>query len=163
MEHSFPHVILLLFKSGFLAASPLLALLHAYPHASHLHRKWHCLHDMPFQDLHLPNPCWKTQTEIDNDRVNLRMSCLLHFNCDLAAVHCYIGGEHVGAHHNPDVILSCISHLITPDDATHLHRILTDGSLALFNATGTQREFQEFYKYGNYKSVTARARRSWKL
>ena len=77
------------------------------------------------------HPCWKTQTEIDNGRVDLRLSCLLHFNCDLTAVHRYIGREHIGAHCDPDVILSRVSHLITPDDATHLRRILTDSSPAM--------------------------------
>ena len=107
----------------------------------------------------MPNLHWTTQDAININYVDLHLSCLLHFNSDLATIHHYIGGKHVGAHHNPDIILSHVSHLLTVDDTAHLHHILTDGSPALFNATGTQAEFQEFYHYGNHKSV---ATRSWK-
>ena len=41
-------------------------------------------------------------------------------------------------------------------DAAHLRRILTDGSPASFHASGTNKEFQEFYKYGNHKSIDTR-------
>ena len=82
------------------------------------------------------------QEEIDPYCIDLCLACLLHYDGDLANDHCYIGGEHVGAHCDPDTILSCISHLLAPDDATHLYYILTDGCPAYINATGTQCDFQ---------------------
>ena len=97
-EHTFPHIILLLFKSTYLQSNELSPLFHAYPRAGLLHHEWLQVHNFPFEHLRLPNPNWKTQDTIDDNRVDLRLACLLHFNGDLAAVHRYIGGEHVSAH-----------------------------------------------------------------
>ena len=140
----------------YLQPDELTLLFHAYPHAGLLHREWLRVRNFPFEQLRLINPNWKTQTTIDAYCVDLRLACLLHFNGDLAAVHRYIGGKHVRAHHDPDVILPCVNHLISTDDVVHLRRILTDGLPASYNASGTNLEFQEFYQYGNHTSIDTR-------
>jgi hypothetical protein len=81
------------------------------------------------------------------------MAMLFHYDMDLAAVHRRIGGNHVGAHRNPDLILRQVQGLVHRKTFEELRRILCDGCPGLFNEEATYEQYQEMHEYGNHKSV----------
>lgn len=153
-ERAFPHVVLPLFKCGFLRRRDLSVLFVAYPRASVLWTEWRRVRRFDFRILRQPNPGWEAQTEIDDHRVDLRLACFLHYNMDFAALQRFHGGNHAGAHRDPDRIVPQIRDLVDPSVARDLDRILRVGCPALFNTEGTRQEFQEMFRYGNHKSLS---------
>jgi hypothetical protein len=81
------------------------------------------------------------------------MAMLFHYDMDLAAVHRGIGGNHVGAHRNPDLILRQIEGLVDRKTLEELRRILCDGCPGLFNEEATYEQYLEMHEYDNHKSV----------
>jgi hypothetical protein len=51
---------------------------------------------------------------------------MFYYNLDLAAVHCRLGGKHVGAHRNATLIESRLRHLLEPKLLGELLRVLVD-------------------------------------
>jgi len=104
-DASFSHTILLLYKSQYLQKKDLKQLWAANPSTKTLWTEWKRVKSIDFRPLQRQNPNWKKQTSIPKERTDMRLSCLFHYNMDLAAVHRFIGGNHIGAHRDPDVII----------------------------------------------------------
>jgi hypothetical protein len=152
-ERVFPHIVLPLFKQGFLDAEDMGNLFKAMPSTRTLWNEYQRVAHIDWTPLCEPNPNWKEQTEIDDNRVDMRTAMLFHYNLDLSAVHRKLGGNHVGAHRNPEFILQQVSGLIDRTTYNHLRRILVDGCPGVFNEEATYEQYREMYKYGNHKSV----------
>jgi hypothetical protein len=74
---------------------------------------------------------------INDTLVDMRMALLFHNNMDLAAVMCFLDGEHVASHRDPDVILPQVEGLIPSDVYNDLEHIMRFGAPAKFNEHGT--------------------------
>jgi hypothetical protein len=83
----------------------------------------------------------------------MRTAMLFHYDLDLAAVHRKIGGNHVGAHRNPEVILRQVEGLLDQKTYEHLRRIRCEGCPNVFNEEASYEQYLEIHKYGNHKSV----------
>jgi hypothetical protein len=101
-----------------------------------------------------PNPKWQIQTEIDEDRIDMQIAMLFHYNMDLAAVHWWIGGNHVGTSRDHHALLHQVKDLVPPKVLWNLWHILLDGCPAKFNTEGSHREFLQMLAYGNHPSMT---------
>jgi hypothetical protein len=152
-EPVFFHVLFPLLKLGFLAFREMRRLFVAVPPASKLWHEYQRVKDLDWSPLCSWNMNWQDQTEIDDHRVDMRLSMLFHFNLDLAAVHRAIGGNHVGSHRDPDVILPRLSGLLDDRMLSEIRRIYTDGCPCRFNDSGTAKEFAEALEYGNHPSL----------
>jgi hypothetical protein len=119
-ERVFPHIVLPLFKQGFLDAEDMGNLFKAMPSTRTLWNEYQRVAHIDWTPLCEPNPNWKEQTEIDDNRVDMRTAMLFHNNLDLSAVHRKLGGNHVGAHRNPEFILQQVSSLIDRTTYNHL-------------------------------------------
>ena len=152
-QRVFPHILLPFLKRGFLDPHDMSTLFDAMPKAGTLWKEYQRVKDLDWSPLCNPNPSWKEQKEIDPHRVDLRTAMLFHYDLDLAAVHRRTGGNHVGAHRNPEIILHQVKDLLDRRTFEHLRRILCDGCPSVFNEEASYEEYLEMYKYGNHKSV----------
>ena len=148
------HIVLPVLKHGFLTSDDIRILSKASSPIGKLWSEYQRVKDLDWTPLCESNPKWQTQEKIDDDRVDLRMATLFHFDMDLAAVQRHIGGHHVGAHRNPEELLKRLQHLLPPKLLADLRRVLVDGCPARFNTDGTQWEFQEMLAYGNHPTVS---------
>ena len=148
------HIVLPVVKQGFLMPEDICSLARASLPIKHLWKEYQRVKNLDWTPLCEPNPNWQTQEKIDEERVDLRMAMLFHYDMDLAAVHRRIGGHHVGAHRNHEELLERVKHLLPPKLLKELRRVLVDGCPAKFNAEGTHLEFQEMFAYGNHPTVS---------
>ena len=154
-EPGFDHILFQIYKSKFLQKKELKNVWRASPKTKKLWNEWKRVKHLDFRPLREPNLQWTTQTTIDDTRVDLRLALLFHYDLDLAAVQRFIGGNHVGAQRDPDVILPRVKDLIPPDVYDDLERILRFGCPAKINAEGTNEQFRQQLRYKNHKSFTS--------
>jgi hypothetical protein len=152
-ERVFPHILLPFLKQGFLDTSDMSNLFVAMPSSKKLWSEHERVKDIDWTPLCRPNPNWKEQKVIDDTRVDMRTAMLFHYNLDLAAVQRKIGGNHVGEHRKPEIILSQVQGLLDQKTYEHFKRILCDGCPGVFNEEASYAQYKEMYLYGNHKSV----------
>jgi hypothetical protein len=137
-ERVIPHIVSPLLKGGgFLDSDDMSNLFGAMPSTCTLWNEYQRVKDLDWTALCQPNPNWKEQTEIDDHRVDMRTAMLFHYDLDLAAVHRKIGGNHVGAHRNPEIILCQVEGLLDWKTYKHLCCILCEGCPHVFNEEAT--------------------------
>jgi hypothetical protein len=137
----FFHILLPVLKSNYLTPRHKRRLFTTFPEADKLWTKYKQVEHLDWTPLCTANPNWQEQQQIDNERVNLHLAMMFHYNLDLAAVHCRLSGNHVGAHRNATLIESCLRHLLEPKLLGELLRVLVDGCPAKINSYGTHRQF----------------------
>jgi hypothetical protein len=152
-EAAFRHVLIPLWKSGFLCsfdwdnlakgneyACDLLALLSEYG-------------DVDFNQLRgFPNGALDA-TDISTNRMRMATAALLHFNGSLATLTRWMGGPHTGEHRDHDGFLNRWKPVLRDHTYRDLERILLCGAPAQCNASASERNFQKFLAYGNHASV----------
>jgi hypothetical protein len=153
-EKCFRHILLPLFKSGFLSCRATKALEKACRRARQLQqlRKKH--QNVDFLPLQGFQADWESTTTIREDWKAMTTACLLHFDGDVATMVRWIGGPHVNAHLNVTTILATLQPIVDPDIYSDVERILTLGAPAVCNAEASEANFQAYLKYGNHQSVT---------
>jgi hypothetical protein len=66
---------------------------------------------------------------------------------------CYLGGQHIAAYQDPDVILPQVKGLISDKVCDDLECIMHYGAPAQYNKHGSFEQFLEYQDYGNHKSI----------
>jgi hypothetical protein len=117
-----------------------------------LWKEWKRLAKIDFRSLNKPNPNWERQTTFDKSRIDMMMACLFHYDLNLVSMVLFCGGNYIGAHRDPDIILPRVHGLLPPQVYQDLKRIYTYGCPALFNAEGTWEQFRSYMAYGNHRS-----------
>lgn len=153
-EKCFRHILLPVFKSGFLSRRNLKNLERASFRARQLQQLLKKYAGVDFRPLRGFQPDWESVTTIREDWKTMTSACLLHFDGDVATVVRWIGGHHTNAHLNPPEILAKLRPIIDTDIWSDLQRILTTGAPAFCNATASESNFQAYLQYGNHTSVT---------
>jgi hypothetical protein len=141
-------------KRGFLEMFDLRSLLLASPLLSRVWSEYIRVKNLDWTPLCGPNPQWQVQTQIDESGIDIRMAMLFHYDMDLAAVQCRLGGNHVGAHRDVSKINDRVRHLLDPNVLANLKCILLHGCPAEFNAKGMHQVFLEMLAEGSHLSVT---------
>jgi hypothetical protein len=149
----FRHVLVFVFKSGFLIVRTKRAFLRVSPFACRLVRLIARYGTIDFTPLrqgistNLPTP------ELIAPTQSLVTACFLHFNFDTPSVG-YIGGQHIAAHRDVPAIMKELRRAgVDPAVLVDLERIYTIGSPALCNAATTEKNFRAFMAYGNHKTI----------
>jgi len=149
------HVMLPLFKSRFLQQSSLDCIFRSYPRATMLWNEHNRLKNIDFSPLRNPTPNWSTQTAIDPHRVDMMAACLLHYDLDIPALVQYCGGEHLGAHLQPQDALPHVEDILDPVVVEDLRRILTYGLPGHVNGDISAQQFREYLTHCNHSSLAA--------
>jgi len=156
-EAGFRHVLLPLWKSGFLAGDTYSwgALCSAYYPAAVLRDLLDEYGGIEFEQVRGFNPHWESETTINEQRVACATAAFLHFNGSVADLVRWIGGPHVGAQRDHTSTLSCMTEAGV-DERVHndVHRIFHCGIPALCSGEATERNFRAYYDYGNHTTVT---------
>jgi hypothetical protein len=109
--------------------------------------------NVDFLSLRGFDPDWKSRKELSAERQAMTTACFLHYKLDTPSVVRWIGGPHVAAHRNVDLVLARLRISVAPAVLKDLERILRFGSPALCNATSTEENLQAFRQYGNHKTI----------
>ena len=81
------HIVLPVLKQSFLMPVDMCSLAQASSLISKLWSEYQHVKDLDWTPLCEPNPNWQTQEQIDEERVDLHMAMLFHYDLDFAAVH----------------------------------------------------------------------------
>ena len=148
------HLLLLLWKSGFLLGDGWSALCVASQPAATISRLLRRYGDTDFNPLRGFPTAWADETSVNEQRVHMTSAALLHFNGSAADVVRWVGGPHVAAHRDHATILQRLA-LTNADSSvlSELQRIFTCGIPKWWNVASTEDNFQAFYNYGNHATV----------
>lgn len=153
-EAAFRHVLVHLFKSGFLFGNGWSRLVVASRDAFVLTSLFREFGDVNFNPLRGFPRGWKEETVVNEDRVRMTTAALLHFNGSAADMVRWIGGPHVAAHRDHPSILKRLRSASTPKPVLkNLERIFTSGIPNRCNASSTEANFQAYSDYGNHSTV----------
>ena len=164
-EASLRHILLPLWKSGFLAGDTA-----SWDNFSDAYYPVRVLSDLlddygdvDFTSLPGFPQQWESETEVNMDRLAQVSAALLHFNGSVADLVRWIGGPHVGAHRDHPTILSRLEEAGLPQSLLDtLSRIFYQGIPNHCNADSTERNFAAFYNYGNHSTVDADPAKAYK-
>jgi hypothetical protein len=109
--------------------------------------------NVDFRPLRNPVLNWNDEVEINEDRVRMITACFIHYKFHTPSVVRFIGGVHVGAHRDTAAILKELKGKINDQTHRDLEWLYTRGAPHICQATSSEENFLEFYKYGNHKSV----------
>ena len=164
-EAALRHVLLPLWKSGFLAGDVYTwdSLCLAYYPASLLRDLLSDYGDVPFSSARGFNPDWSTETDINQDRVAATTAAFLHFNGSVADLVRWIGGPHVAEQRDHHTTMKRL-HQAGVDErvCSDLRRIFYDGIPALCQAEATEDNFRAYYRYGNHSTVDEEPEKTYK-
>jgi hypothetical protein len=155
------HVLLPLVKSTYLDQANWTALQVAYRPASTLASLLKEYTSIDFRPLQGYPKSWKNN-EIDQNRVRMATSALLHFEGDAAALVRWIGGPHTGAHRDVPATIKYLEGKINPSTLADLERIFLHGIPSQCNASATEANFQVYLAYGNHNSVDEDKEKTYK-
>lgn len=111
-EKCFRHILLPLFKSGFLPCRAHKALARAFPHARQLQQLRKRYQHVDFRPLQGYQADWESTTTIRSDWKEMTSACLLHFDGDVATMVRWIGGPHVNAHLDASRVLTLLKPIV---------------------------------------------------
>ena len=153
-EKCFRHILLPLFKSGFLPCRAKKALATASIDARRLLQLIKRYRDVDFRPLQGFQADWEATTTIRSDWKAMTSACLLHFDGDVSTMVRWIGGSHVNEQINISDTLAKLKPILDAELYTDVARLFTFGAPAFCNAEASEANFQAYLKYGNHKSVT---------
>jgi hypothetical protein len=85
------------------------------------------LENLDFSPLKAPRLDCANQQQISPHRVDLATAGLIHYGMHPGMLLRYLKGEYTGESRNVDAILEKVVPYIEPEDAEHIHRIITQG------------------------------------
>jgi hypothetical protein len=106
-------------------------------------------------------PDWESVTTICPDRVRMASAALFHFDGDAAALVRWIGGPHVHAHRDVPSLLAFLQDKLDPSLLSEIRRVFTTGIPRACNASSSEANFQEFFRYGNHASASSAADKAY--
>ena len=164
-EASLRHVLLPLWKSGFLSgdAWSWAAFGSAYYPVRLLHDLLQQYGDVDFSSLRGFPSGWANEQEINTTRAAMVSAALMHYNGSAADLVRWIGGPHVAAHRDHPAILRRLQRAgLPPNLLVTLSRIFNDGIPAYCNADSTEANFVAAFAYGNHSTVDADPDKAYK-
>ena len=164
-EAALRHVLLPLWKSGFLAGDhdSWNSFCLAYYPAAQLRDLLADYGDIPFETARGFNPHWDTEVEINTDRVAATTAAFLHFNGSVADLVRWIGGPHVGEQRDHPTTMERLKMADVEERVRRdLRRIFYDGIPALCQASATEKNFLAYYRYGNHSTVDEDPEKTYK-
>jgi hypothetical protein len=151
----FRHVLLFVFKSGYLSVPACRQLMRASILAPRLNWRRQRYKGLNFTSLRAGVPATLSTPELISHLTSLVTACFLHYNFDTPTVVQSIGGQHTAAHRDVPATLRELRRAdVDHDVLANLEQVFTVGPPAYCNASATRRNFRVFLKYGNHKTIT---------
>ena len=149
----FRHVLVFLFKSGFLSNPETQALNKSSKIASTMsallweHRR------IDFSPIRGYDKFWEQRTSLEQGRRKMTTACFLYFNLEVPTVIRYLSGPHVAKLRDvPHTLRTAKPHLPT-DLYEALSKVFTYGAPAKCIATSSDTNYREYLSYGNHKML----------
>lgn len=156
-EATLRHVLAPVFRSGFLDIedpTDRAAVCALGPHYKDFFNMYDIYKDVDFNPLRDPRRMdIPLQTEIDDTRTSMITAALMFFEGDAGAMVRWLGGLHVSEYRNTSALLGFLRDKVDPNTHRELTRIWTQGIPKYCNAENSERNFQEYYRYGNHSTV----------
>ena len=164
-EASLRHILLPLWKSGFLAGDT-----DSWDNFGDAYYPVRVLGDVlddygdvDFSSLPGFPPQWESETTVNMERLAQVSAALLHFNGSVADLVRWIGGPHVGANRDHAAILATLEAAELPPPLIQtLSRIFYQGIPNYCNADSSEQNFMAYYRYGNHSTVDADPAKAYK-
>ena len=110
--------------------------------------------DVDFSTLFNIDPEWESQTSIPFFKKIKLMACAIYFDSNIPQMIRYLAGQYTGDDRNTQAILQNLRGIVPRETLLHIKRILTVGSPAKFLGESSYKNFLEFWRYGNHKSIS---------
>ena len=94
------------------------------------------------------------ETTLNRERIRLHTAAFIQHNCDVEKLIYYLGGPHLGKQPQWQSIINKLKRGVTKEILQELERVYRYGAPRKINATNTEENLLEYYKYGNHESVT---------
>ena len=109
---------------------------------------------MSVAGIHGYSDTWASDTSMDLHRLAILTAALLHFNGSNANLVRWIGGPHVGEHHDHLDIIRCLLRAGLGAPVLHnIRRIFQSGIPAYCNDKSDERNVLAYYAYGNHSTM----------
>ena len=126
---AFCHIQIFLLRSGYLDPPSTTSLRAASTHSNQVAALLHKHATTEFKSLQGFRTSVSNHDPFDEKYKHKMEACLVHFNFDMAAVVRYIGGQHTGAHRNPEAIRDRLNQIgCNPSIVNETYRILKYGA-----------------------------------
>ena len=149
----FEHILVILFKSGFLSQSCLRNVTSTHLMYQHLHKTILRSNSIDFSKLRTLDPNYDRQVEVPFSRKMQALAACIHYNMHVPSVIRYCGGLYTGTHRDPTVILSDLSTILPPHICLEIRRLYTVGAPKYFNGHSDRQNFLNYRHYGNHSSI----------
>ena len=150
------HTLIHLYRGGFLDLDSRNAFHKAFPLAQQLTDLLHEFDGLDFTTIRgfASYENCDSNTVLNTNRIRLHTAACLHFNGNVHSLVRYLGGPHVAAHRNHKQILAKLKRSVNPKTHAELARIFYDGSPNQLNASASDANLHNYFKYGNHGSAT---------
>ena len=152
-EAVFDHIVIFLFKSTLLDDQSLRSLLQVHPLYSHLYVSISRFKTLDFRPLSRPNRDYKSQISIPFLKRMQFLACILHYNFHAGSVFRFLKSNHTNAHINPEKLYNELTGIVPIHVNNYLYRALKIGAPSKINAYSSRKNFLDYLKYGNHKSI----------
>ena len=149
----FDHIIIFLLKSALLDSHTLQTLLQVHPLYSHLYISISRFKTLDFRPLSCPNRDYASQKTIPFIKRMRFLACILHYNFHAGSVFRFLKNNHTNAHINSKKLYNELTGIVPPHINKYLYRALNTGAPSKINAHSSRKNFLDYLKYGNHKSI----------
>jgi len=158
-EHSFTsdvtfdHVLISVYKSGFLSADSTTTVSSTHPLYRHIFRSLLHFTNHDFSPLSEINKDYSSQTSIPDKRKRHFIAAILHYDFRISSLIRYLGNNYTNAHLDPSLITRRLRSNTPPDVIAYVLRALTIGAPSRINGHSSSQNFWDYKRYGNHASI----------
>ena len=153
-EASFEHILIFVLKGKFILGPDKENLLDSHPLIRHFNKMLVWSHNIQFADITNPIENYANQKSIDKTRIKKLLAATFHYDMDIPTVIRFLGNNYTGEYKNSKNTIEILKKSKCDDEIVHdLERLFTLGAPNKLNASSSQQNFLEFFRYGNHSSI----------
>ena len=155
-EASFETVIFQVLKvgAGYLDETDLKSLKASHPLIGHLHTSMTRYAHVDFRPLQDYDLDYASQKEVSQDRIDMFMACLFHFDLSVANVMRFVGKNYTAGYRDVEAAVKKMRGLVDDDLLAMYVRVMTVGAPAHMVAESTRENALLHWRQGNHPSVS---------
>lgn len=156
VEASFDTIIFQVLKVGlgYFDDTDLTSLTASHPRIGYLHTSMKRYAQIDFRPLRQYDLNYASQKEIPQDRIDMFMACLFHFDLSVANVMRYVGNNYTGSYRDVEKAVEKMQELGVDDDLITMYvRVMVLGAPAHMVAESTHENAVLHRRMGNHPSV----------
>jgi len=153
---TFDHILIFIFKSGYLPLSSISTVTSSHPLYSHLFQSIRKFKSFDFSTLSTINTDYKQQTEIPLLRKQKFIAAILYYNFRLSTLVRFLGNNYTNEHIHPTTLARRLRNKVPDDIIKYVIRALTVGAPTKISGHSTNKNFWEYKRYGNHASILSK-------